>query len=69
MKAKPKRKSVSVTAKRRANNLKLPKLIDDPILIDEIRESFKRSFFVKGMKYTTSLVFDTEACPEDKNDV
>ena len=67
MKAKPKRKSASVSNKRKKPTFKLPKLVDDPILADEIRESFKRAFFVKEMKYSTQLVYDDKDCPLSKN--
>ena len=67
MKMKHKRKSVSCQNKRNKNSFKLPKLVDDPLIVDEIWESFKRALFVKGMKYTTHQVFDHEGCPEEMN--
>lgn len=59
---------MSVNTKRKKPTFKLPPLIDDPLLKDEIQESFKRAFFVKGMKYATSLVYDDEKVPESMND-
>jgi hypothetical protein len=68
MKAKAKRRSVSCSIKRKKNCLKVPKLIDEPLTFDEVRESFKRAFFAKGFKYTTVQVFDSPDCPPAKND-
>jgi len=68
MKVKGKRRSVSCSIKRKKNCLKVPKLIDDPLTFDEVRESFKRAFFAKGFKYTTEQVFDSPECPPAKND-
>ena len=68
MKVKAKRRSVSLSVKRRKPSFKLPNLVDDPLLDEEIRDSFKRAFFVKDMKYSTSLVYDLEECPASMND-
>lgn len=51
MKIKPKRRSVSLSLKRKKPSFKLPTLVDDPIMDQEIKESYKRAFFVKGMQY------------------
>lgn len=68
MKAKAKRRSVSLSVKRKKPCFKLPNLVDDPILDEEIKNSFKRAFFVKDMKYSTALVHDLEECPASMND-
>jgi hypothetical protein len=68
MKAKVKRRSVSLSVKRKKPCFKLPNLVDDPILDEEIKNSFKRAFFVKDMKYSTALVHDLEECPASMND-
>ena len=68
MKAKAKRRSVSLSVKRKRPCFKLPNLVDDPILDEEIKNSFKRAFFVKDMKYSTALVHDLEECPASMND-
>lgn len=68
MKVKPKRKSVSVSIKRKKPCFKLPRLVDDPLLQYDIKDSLKRAFYVKGMIYVNSLVYDREDCQEDKND-
>ena len=68
MKIRTKRKSVSVTNKRKKIAFRLPKIIDDPLVLYDITESFKSSFFAKGMKYTTELVYDSKDCPESMND-
>lgn len=68
MKVKPKRRSVSLTVKRKKPSFKLPNIVDDPILDDEIKDSFKRAFYVKDMKYSTELVYDLEECPATMND-
>lgn len=68
MKIKPKRKSVSCTNKRSKPVFKLPKLIDDPLILDDVRDSFKRAFFTKGFTYATELTFDSPLCPPDMND-
>ena len=68
MKAKVKRRSVSLSVKRKKPCFKLPNLVDDPILDEEIKNSFKRAFFVKDMKYSTALVHDLEKCPASMND-
>jgi|LauGreDrversion4_2_1035121.scaffolds.fasta_scaffold358283_2 hypothetical protein len=64
MKVKPKRKSVSLSLQRKKPTFKLPKLIDDPLIEDEVRDSFKRAFFAKDFTYTTKLVYDKEDCTE-----
>ena len=68
MKVKAKRRSVSLSVKRKKPCFKLPNLVDDPLLDEEIRDSFKRAFFVKDMKYSTSLVYDLEECSASMND-
>jgi hypothetical protein len=68
MKPKAKRRSVSLSVKRKKPCFKLPNLVDDPILDEEIKNSFKRAFFVKDMKYSTALVHDLEECPASMND-
>jgi hypothetical protein len=67
MKAKPKRRSASVSNKRKKPIFKLPKLVDDPLINDDITDSFRRAFWVKEMNYTTKLVFDDDGCPESMN--
>jgi hypothetical protein len=62
-----KRRSVSCNIKRKKPCFKLPKLIDDPLLSDDILESFKQAFFAKSMNYTTELVYDSPDCPPEKN--
>ncbi len=49
MKKPTKKKSLSLTRKK--YTFKLPELIDDPILESEVRDSFKRAFFVKNLTY------------------
>jgi myosin-crossreactive antigen len=61
MKIKPKKRSVSCTNKRKKPVFKLPKEVDDPLLQGDIRDSFKRAFFAKNMKYSTTLVY-SETC-------
>ncbi|TNV79602.1 hypothetical protein FGO68_gene11366 [Halteria grandinella] len=68
MKVKAKKRSASVSNKRKKPSFKLPALIDDPLLDDDVKDSFKRSFYVKGMRYVTSLVYDHNDCPESMND-
>ena len=68
MKIEQKRKSVSLSIKRKKNSFNLPDLIDDPLLENEIKDKFQRAFFSKGMKYTTKLVYDTPECSEHMND-
>ena len=68
IKVKAKRRSVSLTIKRKKPCFKLPNLVDDPLLDEEVRDSFKRAFFVKDMKYSTALVHDLEECPPSMND-
>lgn len=67
MKAKPKRRSVSVSKKRKKPIFKLPKPVDDPLVSDDIVDSFRRAFWVKDMTYTTKLVFDDKDCQEAMN--
>lgn len=68
MKTAQKRKSHSVSTKRNKPLFKLPKILDDPLLDDEVRDSIKRAFFAKGFTYATSLVYDSPDCPETFND-
>jgi hypothetical protein len=65
---KQKRRSVSMTIKRKKPIFKLPTGFDDPLLQEEVRDSFRRAFFAKGMKYSSELIFDSEDCPASKND-
>ena len=65
---KLKRRSVSMSIKRKKPLFKLPPLCDDPLLEEEVRDSFRRAFFAKGMKYSYELVYDLEECPSSKND-
>lgn len=63
-KIKQKRKSLSCSLKRKKPCFKLPKLIvDDPLLDDDVRDSFKRAFFAKGFTYATDLVYNSDDCP------
>ena len=63
---KPQRKK-SLSQTRKKNIFRLPKLLDDPILEQEIKDSFKVGLFAKGMKYTTHQVYDDPKCPESMN--
>jgi hypothetical protein len=65
---KAKKRSLSVTSKRKKPTFQLPNIVEDPLVRDNIRESFKRAFYSKGMKYVTSLVYDRPDCTEDTND-
>ena len=67
MKMKQKRKSLSCTNKRKKPTFKVITEYDDPLIEEDILNSFKRALFAKGMKYVTSLVYDCEDCPESKN--
>ena len=53
MNKKAKRKSVSVSVKKKKYTFKLPKLIDDTNIEEEVRDSFRRAFFAKNMIYTS----------------
>ncbi|CDW89782.1 histone-lysine n-methyltransferase atxr6-like [Stylonychia lemnae] len=63
---KPQRKK-SLSQTRKKNIFKLPKLTDDPILEQEIRNSIRLGLFAKGMKYTHQQVFDDPKCPQSMN--
>ena len=66
LKKSNRKKSVSLTRKRAT--WKLPGPYPDPITELEVRESFKRAFFVKDMTYSHKQVYDDPDCPEELND-
>lgn len=60
------KKSVSLTRKK--NVLKVSKLIEDPLIELEVRESFKKAFFIKDLTYSCKQVYEHPDCPPSMND-
>jgi hypothetical protein len=58
-----------MTIKRKKPVFKLlpESVVDNSDLQEEVRESFRRAFFAKGMSYASELVYDSEECPASRN--